>query len=91
MKKKFDSKTILNNIDFSLARGKSSFCGKNGEGKTTFSRLIVGDLDASSGVIKTGHQVSIGYFAQNQAQLLDPEKPFLKLSTMLQLAILELN
>lgn len=73
--KKFDSKTILNNIDFSLARGeKVAFVGKNGEGKTTFSRLIVGDLDASSGVIKTGHQVSIGYFAQNQAQLLDPEK-----------------
>lgn len=71
----YDTKKVLNNIDFSISRGeKIAFVGRNGEGKTTFSRIIVGDLEPSSGQIKLGHQVSIGYFAQNQAQLLDPEK-----------------
>lgn len=73
--KSFGPKNILNNIDFSLIRGeKIAFVGKNGEGKTTFSRMIVGELPPSSGHVKLGHQVSLGYFAQNQAQLLDNEK-----------------
>ncbi len=73
--KSFGEKNILNNIDFSLIRGeKVAFVGKNGEGKTTFSRIIVGELTSTSGTAKLGHQVSLGYFAQNQAQLLDPEK-----------------
>jgi ATP-binding cassette subfamily F protein 3 len=75
LSKSYDHKNVLNNIDFTISRGeKVAFVGKNGEGKTTFSRIIVNDLDLSSGSIKLGHQVSIGYFAQNQAQLLDPEK-----------------
>lgn len=73
--KSFGNQNILNNVDFSLIRGeKVAFVGKNGEGKTTFSRMIVGELSPTSGFAKLGHQVSLGYFAQNQAQLLDNEK-----------------
>ena len=73
--KSFDSKSVLNTIDFSLIRGeKVAFVGRNGEGKTTFSRIIVGEIEPTKGFAKLGHQVSIGYFAQNQTQLLDPDK-----------------
>lgn len=73
--KSFDQKLVLSDLDFTLIRGqKVAFVGKNGEGKTTFSRIIMGDLDATSGDIKLGHQVVVGYYAQNQATLLDPNK-----------------
>ena len=47
--------------------------GRNGEGKSTLAKIIVGDITDYSGVYKPGHQVTIGYFAQNQAALLDGE------------------
>ena len=54
------------NLDFIVERGeKIAFVGKNGEGKTTFSRVIIGELEFS-GNLKIGHNVDIGYFAQNQ-------------------------
>ncbi len=69
--KKFDNKTVLENIDFYIKRGERvAFVGRNGEGKTTFSRILVGDLDFE-GELKVGHNVKIGYFAQNQDELLD--------------------
>lgn len=72
--KSFGQKEILKNIDFQLERGeKVAFVGRNGEGKTTFSRCIIGQLDFD-GELKTGYNVSIGYYAQNQDELLDPEK-----------------
>ncbi len=72
--KKYDSKTILDKINFAINKGERiAFVGKNGEGKTTLSRIIVGEL-AHDGECKLGHQVIIGYFAQNQAALLDGEK-----------------
>ena len=72
--KKFDDNLVLNDIDFVLERGeKVAFIGKNGEGKTTLSRILTGNLDYI-GEMKTGHQVKIGYFAQNQDEILDEEK-----------------
>ncbi len=73
--KSFDQKLVLSELDFTLLKGeKVAFVGKNGEGKTTFSRIIVGDLAATKGFVTLGHQVVVGYYAQNQAALLDPNK-----------------
>ncbi len=72
--KKFGEKRIFEHLNFVLERGeKVAFVGKNGEGKTTFSRIIVGELE-HEGSSKLGHQVKLGYFAQNQAALLDGNK-----------------
>ena len=66
---------VLKNIDFHLERGERvAFVGRNGEGKSTLVKAIVGELPPQNGSIKLGHQVVIGYYAQNQAMLLNPEK-----------------
>jgi len=71
LSKKFIEKTVLEDIDFYVKRGERiAFVGRNGEGKTTLSRILVGELDFT-GELKTGHNVHIGYFAQNQDELLD--------------------
>ncbi|MDR1973117.1 MAG: ABC-F family ATP-binding cassette domain-containing protein [Bacteroidales bacterium] len=73
--KSYDDLKVFSNVDFILERGeKVAFVGKNGEGKTTFSRIIVGEITDYSGTFERGHQVKIGYFAQNQSVLLDGEK-----------------
>lgn len=65
---------VLRDLTFAVTRDDAiAFVGRNGEGKTTLARIIVGELD-HKGVGKSGHQVNIGYFAQNQSELLDPEK-----------------
>jgi ATP-binding cassette subfamily F protein 3 len=62
---------VLHRISITITRGeKVAFVGRNGEGKTTLSRIIVGELDYE-GHLKKGHNVKIGYFAQNQDELLD--------------------
>ncbi|HBX52209.1 MAG: glycosyl transferase family 2 [Bacteroidetes bacterium RIFOXYA12_FULL_35_11] len=72
--KKYGEKCILNNINFIAERGeKIAFVGKNGEGKTTLSRIIVGDLN-HEGILKIGYNTQIGYYAQNQPDLLDENK-----------------
>ena len=72
--KRFGNHLVLQNIDFVLERGeKVAFIGKNGEGKTTLSRILAGNLDYE-GHLKIGHQVKIGYFAQNQDEILDGNK-----------------
>jgi len=59
---------------FEIVKGeKIAFVGRNGEGKTTLSKVIVGDLPYD-GILKLGHLVSIGYYAQNQFEMLDVEK-----------------
>ncbi len=74
LSKYFDNHLVLKDIDFVLEAGeKVAFIGKNGEGKTTLSRIITGDLDYDGG-LKIGHQVKIGYFAQNQDEILDENK-----------------
>ncbi|MBP5589193.1 MAG: ABC-F family ATP-binding cassette domain-containing protein, partial [Bacteroidales bacterium] len=60
---------------FKITRGeKIAFVGRNGEGKTTFSKIIIGLLDHDGGTMRLGPNVQIGYFAQNQDELLDEEK-----------------
>ena len=66
---------VLKQIDMHLERGERvAFVGKNGEGKSTFVKAIVGELTPQNGSIQLGHQVVIGYYAQNQALLLNPNK-----------------
>jgi len=70
--KRFGDTVILRNITFALERGdKVAFVGKNGEGKTTFSKMLIGKEDCE-GSITIGHNVSVGYYAQHQAEMLDP-------------------
>jgi len=71
----YGSFNVLNAIDMHLERGERvAFVGRNGEGKSTFVKSIVGELALQHGSIKLGHQVVIGYYAQNQALLLNPNK-----------------
>lgn len=72
--KSYGEKKILGNIDLTILKGsKTAFVGRNGEGKSTLAKIIVGEITDYSGIYKPGHQVTIGYFAQNQAALLDGE------------------
>jgi ATP-binding cassette subfamily F protein 3 len=72
--KKYGSHTVLDTIGVIINRGeKVAFVGKNGEGKTTLVKCIMGETDYS-GILRLGHNVKIGYFAQNQAALLDENK-----------------
>lgn len=69
--KRYGDLLVLDRIDLSIERGeKIAFVGKNGEGKTTLARIILNDLE-HQGELKIGHNVKVGYFAQNQAQLLN--------------------
>ena len=74
LSKSYGEKNILNNISLLIPRGeKIAFVGRNGEGKSTLSKIIAGVLDYE-GELKLGHEVQIGYYAQNQQDMLDPEK-----------------
>ena len=71
--KKYGDKTILKNINLLVERGsKIAFVGQNGQGKTTLAKMIINEIPFD-GIIKKGHNVEIGYFAQNQAHYLDKE------------------
>ena len=73
--KSYGEKKILDRIDLMLDRGdKVAFLGKNGEGKTTFAKIIVGQNSYDSGKLEQVHNVSLGYYAQDQAETLDPER-----------------
>ena len=72
--KNYDKLLVLNDIDITIEQGeKIAFVGRNGEGKTTLARIIMQELQ-HEGDLKLGHNVKIGYFAQNQAQLLNEEQ-----------------
>lgn len=71
--KKYGDKTILKNIDLLVERGsKIAFVGQNGQGKSTLIKAITKDINYQ-GTIKLGHNVQLGYFAQNQAEYLNGE------------------
>jgi ATP-binding cassette subfamily F protein 3 len=71
--KKYGDKLILKDIDLLVERGsKIAFVGQNGQGKSTFIKAITNEIDYT-GTIKLGHNVQLGYFAQNQAEHLDGE------------------
>ena len=72
--KSYGEKNILNDINLLIPRGeKIAFVGRNGEGKSTLAKIICGVLD-HTGEVKLGHEVKIGYYAQNQQDMLDPDK-----------------
>jgi len=74
LSKNYGSKNIINDINFLAVKGeKIAFIGRNGEGKSTMAKIIVGDLDFD-GELNIGQNVKIGYYAQNQWEMLDPEK-----------------
>ena len=69
----FGGKTVFSDAHFSVERDeKVAFVGRNGEGKTTMARVILGELQPTKGAVKIGHNVEIGYFAQDQESVLDP-------------------
>ena len=71
LQKSYGSKHVLKGIDFSIERGrKMAFVGKNGEGKTTCAKILAG-VEPYEGTVTIGHNVAIGYFAQQQAETLD--------------------
>uniref|UniRef100_UPI0040272ACE ATP-binding cassette domain-containing protein n=1 Tax=Candidatus Limisoma sp. TaxID=3076476 RepID=UPI0040272ACE len=71
--KKYGNHTVFSNVDLTIKRGeKVAFVGKNGEGKSTLVKCIMNEIPYD-GNLKIGHNVKIGYFAQNQASLLDGE------------------
>ena len=72
--KAFGEKRIFAGAEFTIERGqKIALVGRNGEGKTTFARMLIGELEATEGEIKIGANVNIGYYAQNQDDLMDGE------------------
>lgn len=79
--KHYGSNMVLQNIDLRIERGsKTAFVGQNGQGKSTLAKIIVGEIDYQ-GSLKLGHNVQIGYFAQNQAEYLDGTKTVLDTMT----------
>ena len=77
LSKSFGSNHVLSNLDLLIEReSKIAFVGQNGQGKSTLAKLIVGEL-MGDGKVKLGHNVQIGYFAQNQAEYLDGSKTVL--------------
>jgi len=78
LSKSYGSLNVLNKVDIKISRGeKVAFVGRNGEGKTTFSKIIKGELDYT-GDLRIGHNVKTGYFAQNQDELLDENRTVLQ-------------
>ncbi|MFZ1704502.1 MAG: ABC-F family ATP-binding cassette domain-containing protein [Saprospiraceae bacterium] len=74
LSKSYDDIVVFNDASMTIERGqKVSFVGRNGEGKSTMVKAIMGQIDFT-GSCQLGHNVKIGYFAQNQASLLDPER-----------------
>ncbi len=72
LSKKYDDHVVFNNASMTIERGqKVSFVGRNGEGKSTMIKAIMGQIDFE-GKCQLGHNIKVGYFAQNQAALLDP-------------------
>jgi len=70
--KAFGSHRVFSGAEFTIHKGdKIALVGRNGEGKTTFARMLIGELEQSEGEIKIGANVSIGYYAQNQDDLMN--------------------
>jgi ATP-binding cassette subfamily F protein 3 len=79
MSKAYGAVKVLNNVDFKLLRGERiAFVGQNGQGKTTLSKIIAGKEQVTSGFSELGYNVTIGYYAQNQADTLDPDATVLE-------------
>ena len=76
--KTYGDKKVLNNVNLEIERGeKIAFVGQNGQGKSTLAKIIVSEID-HEGYVKLGHNVQIGYFAQNQSTYLDGNQTVLE-------------
>jgi len=72
LKMQFGEKVVFDKANITIERGeKVALVGRNGEGKTTFIRLIANEISPKGGILELGHNVSLGYYAQNQEDLLD--------------------
>lgn len=79
MSKSYGDKHVLENVDLLIERNsKIAFVGQNGQGKSTLAKMMVGEIPFD-GHLKLGHNVEIGYFAQNQSEHLPPEKTVLEI------------
>ncbi|WP_150451896.1 ABC-F family ATP-binding cassette domain-containing protein [Arenibacter lacus] len=77
LSKSYGDNHVLQDVDLLIERDtKTAFVGQNGQGKSTLAKILVGELD-HTGHLKLGHNVQIGYFAQNQAEYLDGDKTIL--------------
>ena len=78
LSKHYGNKKVFEGVDFEIERGmKVAFVGQNGQGKTTLAKMIVNELDYQ-GKLELGHQVSLGYYAQNQSETLDGDRTVLQ-------------
>ncbi|WP_194850126.1 ABC-F family ATP-binding cassette domain-containing protein [Nonlabens antarcticus] len=78
IQKSYADKNVLRGVDLMIERGtRIAFVGQNGMGKSTLAKIIVGDIKDYKGDVNLGHNVQLGYFAQNQAEYLDGEKTVL--------------
>jgi len=79
LSKNYGNKKVLTNIELLIERNsRIAFVGQNGQGKSTLAKIMVNEIDYD-GYIKTGHNVAIGYFAQNQSEYLDTNKTVLQI------------
>ena len=79
LSKNYGDNIVLSDVNLLIERkSKIAFVGQNGQGKSTLAKIMVGELTPSSGNSKLGHNVQIGYFAQNQAEYLDGSKTVLQ-------------
>jgi ATP-binding cassette, subfamily F, member 3 len=77
--KRYGDLEVLRSVDFQIERGqKVAFVGQNGQGKTTLAKILVKEVDPSDGDVEIGQSVHIGYYAQNQAETLDPNRTLLE-------------
>lgn len=77
--KKYGNNQVFDNVDFFVQRGdRIALLGQNGQGKTTLAKILAGEIKDYSGEWNLGHNVNIGYFAQNQEEVLSPEKTVLQ-------------
>jgi ATP-binding cassette subfamily F protein 3 len=77
--KHYGSLEVLNEVDFKILRGERvAFVGQNGQGKTTLAKILINEITATAGEVKIGHNVSVGYYAQDQSDTLHQKSTVLE-------------